>query len=685
MPGAPIAVTIGINIASAAAYDFLKSSVQRKVKKHRSFYPRLADHLGAQTGWTVDPRKLEATLFLPEVWMGVMVQADTRQWAHLLSSLMPPWASDRDGIEFGDALRDGVLRFAEADIRAAVTEAQIGGWLGGQLSLMSHDVDALLDGQAEIYTELLNSQRMIAEVHALVEASRSDEDPPESFSPSITAYMAQFDRRVTELTDEQCRVIKGLTGRSRVLVTGIAGSGKTLVAAQKAIRLSNAGIRTLFLCHNPFLADKVSVMTAGSGVAVQSFTRWIVDAEGLEAPLTGWSNMEEPHSDELFEALSRILESSERFDAVVVDEGQDFREDWWMLAQAALKSPEHGVLYIFADDTQAILPYRATYPDVEVRLSLTRNCRNSGAIFKAMGWLCPGLPEGDPLLADFGRVRLSTYQSAQPVPAIERALDWLGTGREAIGDQSTVLLVNEPTMARLDGSVLLLKSDRGNASWREPLIASLTMIGNQRGNSFDIESRGWVDQIDVRYDRLEGWLERLRSDLSTGNLPRPSDVRLCREAARDLFVIRSGAPLLEWGQDVELVDIGGKAYFAFPHGSVWNGGYQSRWDGLTYESAASVPLCAALQIGTWADGYRPEGAIDIAPSAKVGADTLAMFTAAEFKGLEVDSAIVLWDNTGIAPLSELLVSISRARLHLVLLVAAGAELALPPTVLARFT
>src|SRR5262249_34988138 len=138
----------------------------------------------------------------------------------------------------------------------------------------------------------------------------------------------------------------------------------TLVAAEKAIRLASAGLTTLFLRHNPLLANHVSGLTQGSGVHVQSFSDWIYRnaGEAGASPNEGWANYEEPSGGALSSAFDAIIDCGPRYDAVIVDEGQDFRDEWWSVVQAALKDGTAGILYIFHDDRQALLPYRATYP-----------------------------------------------------------------------------------------------------------------------------------------------------------------------------------------------------------------------------------------------------------------------------------------------------------------------------------
>jgi superfamily I DNA/RNA helicase len=48
----------------------------------------------------------------------------------------------------------------------------------------------------------------------------------------------------------------------------------------------------------------------------------------------------------LGKALDALLAGGNRFDCVVVDEGQDFREEWWTVVEASLKDSKNSTLYI---------------------------------------------------------------------------------------------------------------------------------------------------------------------------------------------------------------------------------------------------------------------------------------------------------------------------------------------------
>jgi hypothetical protein len=63
-----------------------------------------------------------------------------------------------------------------------------------------------------------------------------------SFSSTLRSHFSLTDRTIETLTEEQCKIITFLRSHRKVAISGCAGSGKTLVAAEKAIRLDRAGL-----------------------------------------------------------------------------------------------------------------------------------------------------------------------------------------------------------------------------------------------------------------------------------------------------------------------------------------------------------------------------------------------------------------------------------------------------------
>jgi hypothetical protein len=67
-----------------------------------------------------------------------------------------------------------------------------------------------------------------------------------------------------------------------------------------------------------------------------------------------------------------------------VDEGQDFRDDWWLPLQKLLSDPDEGILYIFFDDNQRIYVPHSKFPIRGSPYLLTRNCRNTQNIHQVV-------------------------------------------------------------------------------------------------------------------------------------------------------------------------------------------------------------------------------------------------------------------------------------------------------------
>jgi hypothetical protein len=94
----------------------------------------------------------------------------------------------------------------------------------------------------------------------------------------------------------------------------------------------------------------------------------------------------------LLQALERL---GRRFDAVVVDEAQDFRETDWAAVEGCIEEVPRGRLLLFEDEPQAPLDGgRAAGPaGLAGPLTLTKDCRNPDEIHDFLA-ACPGGPRG---------------------------------------------------------------------------------------------------------------------------------------------------------------------------------------------------------------------------------------------------------------------------------------------------
>ncbi len=205
--------------------------------------------------------------------------------------------------------------------------------------------------------------------------------------------------RLLELTETQAQVFEGLYVQDRVLVEGVAGSGKTFLALHRAIAFAREGKHTLFVCYNKELAAwlRAHVEEDPTTTAFRDFLTvkhfhslaadLAKDAQIDFRPQAGGPLTEAFWNDEvpdLMEQAVLSLGESAQYDAIVVDEAQDFCLGWWYALTNSILTKPDGPLYAFLDPNQS-LRGEVQWPEIEfgARFKLTINCRNTQRIATA--------------------------------------------------------------------------------------------------------------------------------------------------------------------------------------------------------------------------------------------------------------------------------------------------------------
>ena len=186
-----------------------------------------------------------------------------------------------------------------------------------------------------------------------------------------------------KLTEQQIIAVDGLRRNRRVLITGGPGTGKTVIGAHRAQSLAAEGLSVLLTCYNKPLANKLAAELTESSVTTRTFHSLCeqqAHKAGIEVPAEpsqDWWNTEA--ADVLLEAAQ---ETGLQFDAVVIDEGQDFPPNWFASLELLLRSQSDGFLLVLADPEQSI--YRDGWEGVTGLHDyvLDVNCRSSLPIVK---------------------------------------------------------------------------------------------------------------------------------------------------------------------------------------------------------------------------------------------------------------------------------------------------------------
>ena len=278
-----------------------------------------------------------------------------------------------------------------------------------------------------------------------------------SFRVPLSEILAEDERRIIELTEQQFRLLDLLDRHRRVAVAGCAGSGKTLLAFEKARRLAESGRRVLLTCFNKGLAGYLrEQMEVPRGLEIRHFHELcadlvqevgVVPPPGAEEgpPFLEWL------PDGLFEALAQ---SQRRFDAIVVDEGQDFASPWFDVLEASLEDGARGHFYVFYDDNQRLYSSDPIPDWLGEPYQLTVDCRNTNQIGELVRSLYRG-PAMD-LSGIVGRpvVYLPYPDTYQPSQVATRVGEALGQLRNAGAQAKDVVVLSPrregPTWQRRD-------------------------------------------------------------------------------------------------------------------------------------------------------------------------------------------------------------------------------------------
>lgn len=279
--------------------------------------------------------------------------------------------------------------------------------------------------------------------------------------PALRAAVDDAEQQRLRLTATQAKVLRTIGGRKRAVVSGGAGTGKTVLAAEKAKQLAQLSSNVLFLCYNRPLADAIALgLQEEARIQVLSFHQ-LCDRRIREAmQITGKHLLEEAKaaypgdSDKhLFEvqmpyalALSNEV-LSEKFDAIVIDEAQDFSDEYWFAIEELMRDPDTGYLYIFIDENQALYPRHGNLPVAVEPYYLTSNCRNTAPIHEAGYAFYAGEPVDAPDLPGAAVERIALDgDEAQADAIIKRIRRWVVD--EALRPHEIAILIAKRPKAR---------------------------------------------------------------------------------------------------------------------------------------------------------------------------------------------------------------------------------------------
>ncbi len=212
---------------------------------------------------------------------------------------------------------------------------------------------------------------------------------------TILPSLALAIKRETEiqiaLTNQQKNILRQLKRRKKAIIEGGAGTGKTVLAVDHAQNLAAQGSKVLLLCYNKQLGNELKKRCEGiENLHAMNFHElcfWRIKQVKTNTgrDLLAESKLTYPGENEFNVLMPDALINSYEiapleYDTIIVDEGQDFRDEFWLAVELLYEGQSDARLYIFQDSNQAIYSSSEELPINEIPLFLTDNCRNTRTV-----------------------------------------------------------------------------------------------------------------------------------------------------------------------------------------------------------------------------------------------------------------------------------------------------------------
>jgi len=273
------------------------------------------------------------------------------------------------------------------------------------------------------------------------------------------------------LTNQQKNILRQLKKRKEAIIEGGAGTGKTVLALDHAQTLARQGLKVLLLCYNQKLGDTLKIKSQSienlHPMSFHQFCDWRIRQvkNDVDRDLIEESKINYPNEDKfdvwMPDALTESYNISPiQYDVIIIDEGQDFKDEYWLAIEELRTVYEDTKLYIFQDSNQAIYASVDELPINNESLFLFDNCRNTKPIHQLAYQYYQGEEIEEPNIEGELTKFLVENSLEKQVETIDKRIAHL-INNEGIAPKDIALIV----MDNYNKAKELLKNTRNNKLW----------------------------------------------------------------------------------------------------------------------------------------------------------------------------------------------------------------------------
>jgi hypothetical protein len=218
------------------------------------------------------------------------------------------------------------------------------------------------------------------------------------FITKIGVRLLHDSKQLVQATDQQLEILDDLELNPKTAVMGYAGTGKTIIATEFAKRCAEKGQKVILLFYNRMVANTVRY-GLGRDSSIECSTFHSLARHEIESVDKNWWDQNKSADNPDFWDMTvplkmlELLESKDpQYDVIIVDEGQDFKPEWFETLEKLLIQDEKSRFIVFYDGNQDIfgrwksLPWQ---PHAYTKKNLRKNCRNTKAIINYLNKIIP--------------------------------------------------------------------------------------------------------------------------------------------------------------------------------------------------------------------------------------------------------------------------------------------------------
>ena len=198
--------------------------------------------------------------------------------------------------------------------------------------------------------------------------------------PSLKSKKMEQEEAFVRLTKEQEYLLDYLEEQRTASIQGSAGTGKTMLAVEKAKRLAKDG-KVLFLCFNRYLKEYLQELKNEDPTSYEN-----IDFYNLPQLACAAMKVSSVEREDILYYLSHYENYDWEYHHIVIDEGQDF-DDEAISRLYDIALLQEGSFYVFYDKKQFVQgrEFPEWLMNAECRLVLNINCRNTYQIADTSG------------------------------------------------------------------------------------------------------------------------------------------------------------------------------------------------------------------------------------------------------------------------------------------------------------